>query len=583
MRENFQVSDLATPTIAALLRLGSIAQHGWDETLQEILLVTSDVLKVERTSYWRFRDEPPSIVCELGYQAGGQRYERGSVLREADAGPYFEAVKQSQVMPVQDARLDPRTSCLREYLDAHGVGSLLDTALRSGRNPIGILCVEHVGKPRSWTAQEQEFAFSVSQVLAARVEADARSEAEARVRQARFLADVSASMAETFEPTAAARLAAQGAVPILADLALVLASEGDTVRCVAESHIDKIDGPQLEALLRRRPPKLETTGLISHAICERQTLFLPRVTPQVSSAYRWSEQDLAAFEAFAIRSVIVVPFIVRGELTGAMLFATTTEPYRQSEVQFAERYAYGVAIIMENARLYKKAQEAIRARDDFLSMASHELRTPITSLRLFAQKLAQKASHAAPATVIGLSERILRQTARLDRMAERLLDTCEIGAGYPSIERAPTDLVTVVDDVVQAFTEPAAHAGSQLLVSFPGPVVGLWDPVRLEQIVANLLDNSIKFGEGKPIHIDVDANEHRVRLSIRDEGPGISDEEAAHVFERYWRSKRAKNHGGLGLGLYVVSEMAKAQGGTVRLESREGRGSTFTLELPLGP
>jgi len=111
--------------------------------------------------------------------------------------------------------------------------------------------------------------------------------------------------------------------------------------------------------------------------------------------------------------------------------------------------------------------------------------------------------------VAGLSSRILRQAARLERMADRLLDTCEIGAGRPSIERSETNLGQIVDDVVHAFAEPAHLAGSELVTSVRGSVVGHWDPIRVEQIVANLVDNAIKFGDGKPIHIDVEVNGER--------------------------------------------------------------------------
>src|SRR5262249_6449773 len=183
------MGELATSTIAALMRLGSLAGNDWDETLQDVLLVTSGVLAVGRVSYWRFRDELQSIVSELGYDTRGQRFERGFVLRDVDAAPYLRAVKATQVMSVSDALQDPRTNCLYDYLVARGIASLLDTAIRRRGNPIGILCVEHVGEPRSWTSQEQEFAFSVAQIVSSKIEANARDEAEHPVREAHLFED----------------------------------------------------------------------------------------------------------------------------------------------------------------------------------------------------------------------------------------------------------------------------------------------------------------------------------------------------------------------------------------------------------
>jgi signal transduction histidine kinase len=575
------MGELATSTIAALMRLGALGGQGWEETLQEILLVTSGILTVERVSYWRFREEPPAIVCELGYDARGQRFERGFVLRESDAAPYFRAVRSSLVMAADDAREDPRTNCLIDYLEARGIGSLLDTAVRARGNPIGILCVEHVGEPRIWNAREQEFAFAVAQILSSRSEADARDEAEVRVRQARFMDDVIASMAENLEPKAAAQLAAQHVVPTLAEWASVVTYDGSRFHPAALAYVPRIPQAVVEVAARLSPQDFEGPGFITHAMRERQALFLRELTAEVVEGYGVDPSDAAILATAPIRSVIAVPFIVRGELTGGMLFATGTHLFNQSDLQFAQRYASRVSVMLENARLYQKAQDAIRARDDFLTLAAHELRTPITSLRLFAQKLARKASQMSPGMVAELSDRILRQSARLERMADRLLDTCEIGAGRPSIERSEIDLAEVVDDVVQAFQETATRAGSELFVSVQGSVVGCWDSVRVEQIIANLVDNSIKFGEGKPIHIDLESTDGTARLSVRDEGRGISDEDKPHVFDQYWRGNDTRNFGGLGLGLYVVREMARAHGGSVSLESGPAGGTTFVLELPL--
>jgi signal transduction histidine kinase len=581
------VADLATSTITALMRLGALAGQGWEETLQEILLVTSGTLAVERVSYWRFRDEPSAIVCELGYDARGQRFERGFVLREVDAPPYFRAVKTTLVLAADNAFEDPRTNCLGGYLEARNIASLLDTAVRSRGKPIGILCIERVGEPRAWTARDQEFALGVAQVLATRREADARDEAEFRVRQARFMDDIIASVTETLEPKAATQMAVQRAVPALADWASIVTYDGTQFVRAAQAHVPAIGEQTVDLARRLSPHDLGEPGFITHAMRERQTLFIQELTEEISAVYGLDPSDRAILANVPIRSIVAAPLIARGQLTGGMLFATTIHSLNQSELQFAERYVSRISVLLENARLYqeaqdaiRKAQDAIRARDDFLTLAAHELRTPITSIGLSAQSIAQKAAGTSP-SMVALSDRILRQSARLGRMADRLLDTCEIGARRPSIERSETDLAETVDDVVLAFQEVAKRAGSELLVSVPGPVVGYWDPIRLEQIIANLVDNAIKFGEGMPIHVELESREGIARLSVRDEGRGISDQDKPHVFDQYWRAEDSRNFGGLGLGLYVVRELARAHGGNVSLESGPPRGSTFVLELPL--
>jgi signal transduction histidine kinase len=567
------------------MRLGSLGGHGWEETLRDILLVTSGVLRVERVNYWRFRQEPPSIVCELGYDARAQTFDRGFVLRESDAPPYFQAVKATLVMSATDARHDPRTSCLSEYLISRGISSLLDTALRARDKPIGILCAEHVGEPRSWTAQEQEFAFAVAQIISTKIEADARDEAEHRVTEANVLEDATAAMAESFEANTVAQSAVQCAVRALADWASILTYDGKRVTRVAEAYQGHVkDGVQAaiqQAIRHAIPVDLEGPGFAAQAMRERQTLFLPEVTEDIAKTYGMDPDRFAPLAALPLRGVIAVPFVVKGELTGAMQLAKIRAPFTQADLAFAERYALRVSVMLENARLYQRAQEAIRARDDFLTLAAHELRTPITSLRLFAHRLAHKAPQMSSGMVAGLSQRILRQAARLEQMADRLFDASEIGSVGPSIERAETDLGQIVDDAVHAFGETATRAGSELLASIHGPVVGQWDPIRMEQAVANLLDNAIKFGNGKPIRIELESTGTMARLSIRDEGHGISEQDEVHIFDRYWRDPKSRSVGGLGLGLYVVKAIAEAHGGHVTFEPNSPSGSTFVLELPV--
>jgi signal transduction histidine kinase len=580
VQENPIVGELETPTVAALLRLGSLADNHWDAALQEILLFASDVLKIARVSCWRFRDEPRSIVCELGYQRQGQRFERGFVLRQEECPSYFEGIRLCQIMAVDDARTDERTGCLRTYLENRGIGAMLDAPIRAGEGPLGILCAEHVGGPRTWSPQEKEFSLVVAQILATKLEACARNRAENREQQAILLSDVTAALAETLDAKEAARLAARRALPALGEMAVLVTLDGVKTRDVAIAHVNEKGASALEALMAQYPPTLEGPGFLSHAMRERQSLLVPYATQEAARNYGASGQWSAA-ASLGVRTVMAVPLSARGTLSGGMMFARSTGSYGPEDLQLAERYTQRIAVLLENARLYQEAREAIAARDDFLALASHELRTPITSLRLFAQQLAHKAPQMSPVTVAGMCERILRQAARLDRMANRLVGACGTGAGSPLLERVETDLNQVVSDVAQMFAATAVQAGSDILVTTHGQVVGLWDPIRLEQVVGNLVDNAIKFGAGKPIQIDVGAVDGWATLSVRDQGVGLGEEDQKSVFDRYWRGCSAKGFGGLGLGLHVAREIARALGGTVDVESHVGQGSTFTLKLPL--
>jgi len=143
-------------------------------------------------------------------------------------------------------------------------------------------------------------------------------------------------------------------------------------------------------------------------------------------------------------------------------------------------------------------------------------------------------------------------------------------------------LETIVEVVVRN-AEPSAQAGSPLRLDAPGPVLGTWDPGRLEQIAEALLANALKYGRGRPIDVRVESDGTTARLVVRDGGIGIAPEDQARIFERFERAAPARNYGGLGLGLWIVRQVVGAHGGRIRVDSKPGEGSPFTVELPIAP
>ena len=576
------VEGLDPSSTQALVQLDAIPNVDWERLLEESLRTSSSVLAVDSVSYWRFRATPPAIVCELGYRVLGDRLERGFVIEETACPRYFDEIRRTQVLAADDALHDDRCRDIRGYLEGRGIAALLDTAIRVGGEPVGILCHEHTGVPRHWTEQEQQFAFALGHILSAHLESRGRSEAELAERRSALLADAVNDVAEQLSEEPAARLAARRALPVLGDVANVVTFDGVNARYVAGAHLDPDKEHLVDELFRQYPPKLDGPGFASRAIREQQTLMVPAVNRDVVRAYGGGDELFGYIARLRIRSAMAVPFTVRGELRGAMIFASTSRRYDPADLKFAEIYAQRVGLILENARLYQVAREAVRARDEFLSQASHELRTPLATLCLFAEALAgEVAGSFSSRTVSQMSKRMVRQIARLDRLADRLLNADEIGRGRPSINRERTDLVEVVDDVTLAFRSIAEAAGSSLVLSSPAHVKGSFDPIRVQQVLGNLIDNAIKFGMGKPIEVDLKAHDGIAAVSVRDHGPGIPPDEQREIFTRFERGYAAQGLGGLGLGLYLVREIVDAHGGNLRLETRPGDGATFTVELPL--
>ncbi|WP_257463476.1 sensor histidine kinase [Archangium lipolyticum] len=238
----------------------------------------------------------------------------------------------------------------------------------------------------------------------------------------------------------------------------------------------------------------------------------------------------------------------------------------------------------ERERLLAELQEAVRLRDEFLSVASHELNTPLTPLSLRLQALA-KTVETDPDSP--LAERVRkevdmmrRQVKRLSDLVNDLLDVSRISTGRMKLQVEEVDLSEVAREVVARFIPEAERAGSGLELHLEGPVVGRWDRLRLEQVLTNLLSNAIKYGAGKPIHIHVQRSDGLARLLVRDEGIGIKPEALGRIFNRFERAVSERHYGGLGLGLYVTRQIVEAMGGTVKAESTPGQGATFTVELP---
>ena len=240
---------------------------------------------------------------------------------------------------------------------------------------------------------------------------------------------------------------------------------------------------------------------------------------------------------------------------------------------------------LERELLYREAVDAIRARDEFLSVASHELRTPLSALQLQIQTLLQPPRRSpqavlSPEQIKAKLETAYRQIERLTRLIGELMDVSRITAGRLRLEPEEIDLSAVVRDVVGRLREEASRTGSYVEVSAVTPVVGMWDRIRVEQVVANLLTNAFKFGSGKPIEITVEERGPTGRLVVVDHGIGIAPEDVERIFQRYEQAISSRAFGGLGLGLYIARQIIEAHGGAIRVESQPGAGSKFTVDLP---
>ena len=566
----------------ALIHLDAISGEDWEDALREVLRVDSNVLGVECVSYWRFR-QASAIVCELGYRQTIKSFDRGLELRSAEAPAYFDEIRRSPILAVEDALQDERTRDLRGYLSARHIGALLDTAVRVEGQVVGILCHEHVGGTRRWSEQEQQLAFAIGQIIATRVAARSHTRSEERERKAALLADVMTDVAEAFGSAAAAQVAVDHAgAPRWATSASW--SRSRAKRSATWRRRTSTPGLiRLQTLLRDHPPSLNGPGFAAHVLREQESLLVPDADVSAARYFGIEGPYLDHVTGLGVRSAMAAPFAVRGVARGAMVFGSSFLHYDQNDLKFAEAYAQRVGLILENGRLYRRAEDAIKARDEFLSLASHELRTPLTSIGLYAQSIVRSASALPAGELTSLGQGMVRQAGRLDRLAERLLSAAELRAGE-------ADDRPRADRRLRAGARPRARVLGRGLrreivagVTRRGPGDGYVDPTRIEQVLGNLIDNAVKFGMGNPIEVELRARSGEAVISVRDHGPGIPLEEQGKIFERYLRGSAAAGVGGLGLGLHVVRQIIELHGGSVRVDARPGEGSTFTVTLPLDP
>lgn len=241
---------------------------------------------------------------------------------------------------------------------------------------------------------------------------------------------------------------------------------------------------------------------------------------------------------------------------------------------------------IENIQLLKNEQEAVKSRDEFLSIASHELKTPLTSLSLQAQIYErglekEDEEFYSKTKVKKLVTLVSRQIGRLTRLIDDMLDVSRISSNKLSIDKHVFDLSVLIEEMIERLSTIFINNSLEVPSFEPiGNAIGYWDRFRIEQVIENLITNAIRYGNGKPVTISLSASEDAVRLSVKDQGMGISQQAMGKIFNRFERSVDASEVSGLGLGLFISKQIVIAHKGRIWVESEIGKGSNFIIELP---
>ncbi|MEJ7597174.1 MAG: PAS domain-containing sensor histidine kinase [Kofleriaceae bacterium] len=335
--------------------------------------------------------------------------------------------------------------------------------------------------------------------------------------------------------------------------------------------IDAADGHILDANQAAesayRCPRDE---LLTLTIFDLRIEELPRVTTQMQTAISRG----VLFEAVHRRrdgTTFPVEVSSRGEVMAGRhcLFSIVRDISNRKELE------------REREQLLATTEHALAVRQEFLVIASHELRTPVTNVNLQLQRLVRlldrpETDHAQLRSV---GDAALRETGRLGGLITALIDA-QVEKGQLALVRAEVDLADLVHDVVERLRMRVEQVGSDVSVEVPS-LHGQWDRLRIEQVVTNLLLNALKYGGGRPIRVRAEAVEHMAQLDVIDHGIGVGHEDTTRIFGKFERAVPA-HHGGLGLGLFIARQIVEAHGGTISLDSTLGAGSVFRVRLPRG-
>jgi PAS domain S-box-containing protein len=405
----------------------------------------------------------------------------------------------------------------------------------------------------------------------------------------KFLAEAGGVIASSLDYETTLASVARMAVPTLADWCTVdvLDDEGALKR-LAVAHVDQAKVEWAYELQKRYPEDMNAPRGIPNVLRTGQAEIYPEIADEMLVASAIDAEHLRIMREVGFTSVIIAPLAAHGRTLGAITFisAESRRKYGQDDLALAESLAHRAAIAIENARLYRSAQEANRLKDEFLATVSHELRTPLTAIMGWAYLL--RAGQIDQPSAMSALETIERNARSQAQIIDDLLDVSRIITGKLRLDIREVDPTSFIESAIEAVRPAAEAKGVRLQKVIDTGIISIaGDPSRLQQVVWNLLSNAIKFTpKGGRVQLRLERVNSHIEITVADTGSGIKPDFLPHVFERFRQADQAttRQHGGLGLGLAIVRHLIELHGGTVQAESAgENQGATFTVRLPLLP
>ena len=525
--------------------------------------------------------------------------------------PVADAVRTGEPVWLESAaaameRYPHRAAMLRSTgLVAHAALPLL----YEGR-PIGALAVSFA-TPQAFPDDQRTFLRTLAQLCAnslvrARLYDEILRDVSERKRAdvaQRLLSEAGQLLGSSLDYERTLAGVARLVVPALAEWCTIYLREDGGLHRVGVAHDDPAGSDLLQRLAEQYPRRAAAAARppdgpppdgpppdpVDRVVETGEALLVPAVDPDGLARHAQDPEHLRLLRRLDPRSSIVVPLVARGQVLGAIGLNRTgaSPPYRPEDLALAQQLADRCAAAIDNARLYAEAQAAVRARDEFLAIAAHELRTPLTAVKGHAQGLlrALRRGTLAPDRLARGLEVLTAAGDRLAALTEELLDVGRLRTGHLALRLADVDLAAFAHEQAATFAF-ALDDTHRLVVDTPAePCVVRADAARLEQVLANVLENAVKYSpDGGEIRVAVRCQDSGVASLVQDPGIGLPGGAAERIFAPFGRAANATglNLPGMGLGLFISHGILERHGGWIRAESAgEGRGTTITFWLPV--
>ena len=523
-------------------------QGSFDDRLRRILEVSARTLQVARLSLWRIDADGQAIRCLGLHRRQPPGYDTGTVLFRCDAPAYFNALERERVIAAADARTDPRTREFRDsYLAPQGIGAMLDVSLREGDRSVGVLCAEHVGGPRAWTVDEQNFVVSAANLISVALAEEDRREALAR-----------------------------------------LADSEARARLIVDTAHDAFIGIDTQGRVVMWNAQAEATLGWTRAEAMGQDMAALVIPPTYREAHRRGmERFLRSGEAPVVNRRLELTALHKDgqELP---IEITITAPMPLDQGYFFGAFLRDISARREQEAQLRAAKEsaeaATRAKSEFLANMSHELRTPLNGVLGYTQLLQRDHSlHAGQREAL---EAIAKCGAHLLDLINDVLDLSRIEAGRVDIEPTTTDLRQLLIDLKYVVAETARRKGLLLAMTIAPDVPRrvVVDGRHLRQVLLNLLGNAVKFTHQGEVRLAIEViDDARLYFEVSDTGVGIEPEALGRIFDAFTQTRAGAAAGGTGLGLAISRHLIRTMGDELRVESTPGAGSRFSFALALVP